>query len=639
MNRISWQRLLAVVSFLIITTPALAAQGPDMILHMLDYIRVDYPATVKDRHVINVDEYGEMQEFSVQVVQQVQALEQLDVTPTLLEEATRLKQAIDQRLPPKQITTLVQALSGQITANYAVNVSPRTPPSLAMGKQLFSQQCASCHGVTGNGEGPQAATLNPPPINFQDMSRQQERSVWGLYSAISQGVEGTAMRAFSGLSEEQRWSLAFYVSNFPFSEDQRSAGEALWKNTPVQGWIPDMATLSSVTAVEAEQRFGKQGVDVLAFLRSAPEVLTSGKGAINTARNLLQQSIAKYRSNESKDAYRLALSAYLDGFELSEPALASSNPEMTKSLEQSMLRYRELIRTGAPLGEVEGQYSTLLAGLEQADKVLAESSMTASMAFVSAYVILLREGLEAILLLAAIAAVLLKLGRRDTLPYLHAGWIGALILGGITWAVSNYLFAISGAGRELTEGLTALLACGVVLYVGFWLHDKTHTTRWREFVDNKVRNALNGKTLWVLTFIAFIAVYREVFETVLFYQALWLQAEPGTESSLWGGIIAAIFSLMALGWIILRSSIRLPLKLVFKLNAAILFVLAVVFAGHGIAGLQEAGWLPVDLIAMPSFDLLGIYPTLETLTAQLVVIALVSLIFLRQRTLSNKVPC
>lgn len=639
MNRISWQRLLAVVSFLIITTPALAAQGPDMILHMLDYIRVDYPATVKDRHVINVDEYGEMQEFSVQVVQQVQALEQRDVTPTLLEEATRLKQAIDQRLPPKQITTLVQALSGQITANYTVNVSPRTPPSLAMGKQLFSQQCASCHGVTGNGEGPQAATLNPPPINFQDMSRQQERSVWGLYSAISQGVEGTAMRAFSGLSEEQRWSLAFYVSNFPFSEDQRSAGEALWKNTPVQGWIPDMATLSSVTAVEAEQRFGKQGVDVLAFLRSAPEVLTSGKGAINTARSLLQQSIAQYRSNESKDAYRLALSAYLDGFELSEPALASSNPEMTKSLEQSMLRYRELIRTGAPLGEVEGQYSTLLAGLEQADKVLAESSMTASMAFVSAYVILLREGLEAILLLAAIAAVLLKLGRRDTLPYLHAGWIGALILGGITWAVSNYLFAISGAGRELTEGLTALLACGVVLYVGFWLHDKTHTTRWREFVDNKVRNALNGKTLWVLTFIAFIAVYREVFETVLFYQALWLQAEPGTESSLWGGIIAAIFSLMALGWIILRSSIRLPLKLVFKLNAAILFVLAVVFAGHGIAGLQEAGWLPVDLIAMPSFDLLGIYPTLETLTAQLVVIALVSLIFLRQRTLSNKVPC
>jgi len=610
-----------------------------MILHMLDYIRVDYPATVKDRHVVNVNEYGEMQEFSAQVAQQVQILEQRSVTPVLLEEANQLQTAIDQRLPPEQITTLVQNLSGQITTNYAVNVAPRTPPSLATGKQLYSQQCASCHGVTGNGEGPQAATLNPPPINFQDMSRQQERSVWGLYSAISQGVEGTAMRAFKGLSEEQRWSLAYYVSNFPFSDEQRSAGEALWRDTPVQGWIPDIATLSSLTAVEAEQRFGKQGSEVLAFLRSEPEVLASGQGALKTARNLLEQSISKYRNTEPKEAYRLALSAYLDGFELGEPALASSNPEMTKSLEQAMLGYRELIRTNAPLGEVEAHYNTLLTGLEQADKVLAESNMTASMGFISAYIILLREGLEAILLLAAIAAVLIKLGRRDTLPYLHAGWIGALIMGGVTWAVSNYLFAISGAGRELTEGLTALLACGVVLYVGFWLHDKTHTTRWREFVDNKVRNALNGKTLWVLTFIAFIAVYREVFETVLFYQALWMQAEPGTESSLWGGILAAIFSLLALGWIILRSSIRLPLKLVFRINAVILFVLAVVFAGHGIAGLQEAGWLPVDLIAMPSFDLLGIYPTLETLVAQLVVVALVSLIFLRQRRLPNKAAC
>jgi len=560
------------------------------------------------------------------------------MAPGLLDQAKQLQLAVEQRLPPKQIETLVGKLSAQITSSYAVTVSPRSAPNLLRGQQLYNQQCARCHGSSGEGNGPQAAVLSPPPINFHDITRQKERSIWGLYSAISQGVEGTAMPAFSKLNAEQRWALAFYVANFPFSDAQRKAGKDLWDNAPVQKWIPDIAALSAMTAAEAEQRFGKQGPEVLAFLRSEPQAIASGHGALMTARNLLDKSIAQYRKGETLQAYQSALSAYLDGFELGEAALSSANPEMTKPLEQKMLAYRELIRAQSPLEQVEGQYGELVAGLEQATEALANNTMSASMGFVSAYVILLREGLEAILLLAAIAAVLIKLGRRDTLPYLHAGWIGALLLGGATWAVSNYLFTISGAGRELTEGLTALLACGVVLYVGFWLHDKTHTHRWREFVDGKVRNALNGKTLWVLTFIAFIAVYREVFETVLFYQALWLQAEPGTESSLWGGIAAAAFSLMGLGWIILRSSIRLPLKLVFRVNATILFVLAVVFAGHGVAGLQEAGWLPIDLIAMPSVDLLGIYPTFETLTAQLLVVALVSLIFLRQRR-PAALPC
>lgn len=627
------RRILCACSLLLLATPAMAAQGPDMLLHLLDYIRVDYPATVKDHHVIDSDEYGEMQEFSNQVLELTRTLSK--VTPQLLKDATQLQQAIIQRLPPKQIDTLVQSLSMQLTNSYMVTLSPRTAPSLARGKQLYDQQCASCHGVNGDGKGQQAADLNPPPINFHDIKRQKERSIWGLYSAISQGVDGTAMQPFSKLSEEQRWALAFYVGNFPFSNEQREAGEALWKSTQIRDWIPGITALSTITASGTEQRFGQRGLEALAFLRSQPQVLASGQGALHTARDLLVRSITQYRKGNAQEAYREALSAYLDGFELGEAALASSHPKMTKALELAMLGYRELIRSRAPLSKVENQYSELVAGLEEAIKTLAENNMTPSMGFVSAYVILLREGLEAILLLAAIAAVLIKLGRRDTLPYLHAGWIGALLMGGATWAVSNYLFTISGAGRELTEGLTALLACGVVLYVGFWLHDKTHTSRWREFVDNKVRNALNGKTLWVLSLIAFVAVYREVFETVLFYQALWLQAGPGAVSSLWGGIITAVFSLMALAWIILRSSIRLPLKLVFRVNAAILFLLAVVFAGHGTAGLQEAGWIPIDFIAMPSFDLLGIYPTLETISAQIVVVILVSLIILRHRRLPS----
>lgn len=611
-----------------------AADGPAMILHMLDYIRVDYPATVSAGKVIDRGEYAEMQEFSTQVVTLTRGLEKRDATPQLIDRATQLQAAIGKRSEPARIETLVRELSQQLGTSYAVSVSPRLPPSISRGAELYGENCASCHGTRGAGDGPQAARLTPPPINFHDMTRQKERSTWGLYSAITQGVEGTAMPAFGNMSKEERWALAFYVAAIPFSEIQSASGRELWENTPVQGWIPDLATLVALTPAEARQRFGDDGVKLLAYLRSNPDAVASGRGALYTARELLAASLSKYRAGQPQQAYQLALSAYLDGFELGEASLSSVAPALSKEIEQRMLGYREMLRDETPLTQVEAHYGQLLGKLEQASAALRENTMTASMGFVSAYVILLREGLEAILLLAAIAAVLIKLGRRDTLPYLHAGWIGALVMGGATWAASNYLFTISGAGRELTEGLTALLACAVVLYVGFWLHDKTHANRWREFVDGKVRSALEGKTLWVLTFIAFLAVYREVFETVLFYQALWMQAEPGSDSSLWSGILTAAFSLLALGWIILRSSIRLPLKLVFRINAAILFILAVVFAGHGVAGLQEAGWLPIDLIAMPSLDLLGIYPTLETLGAQLLVVALVSLIFFRQRRLT-----
>lgn len=615
---------------ILIITPAIAADGPAMILHMLDYIRVDYPATVNKGQIVDINEYREMQEFSGQVVSMVQ---QLEITPgknALLQDSDQLRQAVEQRLDPHNVNILVQAMSSTIATNYAVSTAPRRPPPLDMGQQLFQQECATCHGVNGDGNGPQAAQLDPPPINFQDRGRQRERSVWGLYSAITQGVEGTAMPGFSQLSEEQRWALAFHVASYPFTDTERQAGEALWRNTPsVKRWIADLATVSQLTPAAVEERFGKQGSELLAYLRSAPEALSSNQGALASSREKLIASLDLYRQGEQKQAYQQALSAYLDGFELGEAALRNAAPDLTDEIEQDMLRYREKMRTGAPLQELESLHADLLTKLNKASDSLAESHMSASAGFVSAFVILLREGLEAILLLAAIASVLIKTGRRDTLPYLHAGWIAALGFGGVTWIVSTYVFTISGAGRELTEGLTALIACAVLLYVGFWLHDKTHTKRWREFVDGRIRSALQGRTLWFLTFIAFVAVYREVFETVLFYQALWLQAEPEVHSSLWSGITAAAASLVILGWLLLRTSIRLPLKLFFRINAAILFVLAVAFAGHGVAGLQEAGWLSIDLVSFPSVDLLGIYPTTETLVAQLAVVLLVGFIFLR----------
>ena len=123
--------------------------------------------------------------------------------------------------------------------------------------------------------------------------------------------------------------------------------------------------------------------------------------------------------------------------------------------------------------------------------------------------LLLREGLEAILLLAAIIAFVSKTGRRDALPWVHAGWIAAFVLGGLTWVVATWFIGISGANREMTEGITALVAAVMLLYVGYWLHGHSQAKAWSRFLKEKVDSALERKTLWALASVSFLAVYRE----------------------------------------------------------------------------------------------------------------------------------
>jgi high-affinity iron transporter len=201
--------------------------------------------------------------------------------------------------------------------------------------------------------------------------------------------------------------------------------------------------------------------------------------------------------------------------------------------------------------------------------------------------------------------------------YLHYGWIGALAVGFLTWLASVYLIEISGARREITEGVAALLATVVLFYVGFWLHDKTSAAQWKRFIETNVQRALSTGTLWGLAGLSFIAVYREVFETILFYQALWVQTDANGKSMTLGGFGAGILVLAVLAWVIMRYSARLPLRQFFSVTGILMFVLAVVFAGKGVAALQEAGYIPVSPVSFPRIDLLGIYPNLQGLLLQL----------------------
>lgn len=598
-----------------------------LILHLLDYVAVDYPEFVQEATVLDQAEYDEQVEFS----QQTRAL--LDQLPThadkpdLLRQAEQLVTLIQDKRPGPEVSALAHQLRWNIIRAYNVEVAPQRPPDLHTAAGLYQAQCAACHGLQGQGDGPAGANLDPSPSNFHEHQRMEQRSIYGLYSTITLGVQGTAMASFRTLREDERWALAFYISTLASDAADVQRGAELWQSGVGHAWFADLASVATATAKEVKAAHGGDGVRVLAYLRRQPQVVASSSASpLAHSARLLRDSLAAYRRGEAQAAQDLAVSAYLDGFELVEASLDAIDRRLRVAVEAEMMRYRAMLKNREPATAIAAQGNRIQDLLVEAQRLLDRSHLPAGAAFLSACVILLREGLEAVLVLAAILALLRKAGRRDALPYVHAGWIAALALGGCTWLVASYVITISGSTREVTEGVTALVAAAVLLYVGFWMHSKAYADRWRTFLQGQLREALSARTMWALALVSFLAVYREAFETVLFYQALWTHAAPAYAPVL-GGLFTAAVALAVLGWLLLRGSVRLPLGLFFGATAVLLVLLAVVFVGKGIAALQEAGTVPVDAVHFPGIPALGVYPTLLGLLLQAVLLLIIAGVF------------
>jgi high-affinity iron transporter len=604
-----------------------AADEPDPfapILHALDYLAVDYPGAVKDGKVLDQGEYAEQVEFATSVRGMIAGLPARPERAALEATAAGLLGAIRDKRPGEEVAAISGDLRRRIIDLYDVRVTPRQVPDLAPAATDFTTHCAVCHGATGRGDGPAAKGLTPPPADLTDAARMGEHSLFGLFNTITLGIKGTAMTGFAHLGEAQRWALAFYVSTLATPPAERERGAQLWKSGAGRGELRDLRSLVMATPKEVAARAGGDGVAVLAYLRGDPGALAAVRESpLDLSARLLGESLAAYRQGDATRAHQLAITSYLEGFELVETQLSAVDGGLKSRVEAEMLRYRTLIQSRAPRDAVEAEGRTILALLETTRQRLDAARLSPATTFSSALVILLREGLEAILVLAALVAMLIKSGRREALRYVHAGWIAALTLGAVTWVAASYVVTLSGASREVTEGVTALIAAGMLLYVGFWMHRHAHAARWKTFIETQVQAALSGRTRWALASIAFLAVYREAFETVLFYQALWIEAGPSGHVAVAGGFAAAGAGLVLLAWLILKMGLRLPVGWFFGVGSALMAVLAVVLAGKGIAALQHAGRLPVEPLDLPTIPSLGVYPTWQGLLTQLALVVLI----------------
>lgn len=300
--------------------------------------------------------------------------------------------------------------------------------------------------------------------------------------------------------------------------------------------------------------------------------------------------------------------------------LKGRNPSLYTDLEVRWLHLAAAMKSGAPTADVRAQATALADLLDQVTGAAAAGT-TGSSLFVDSLLIILREGFEAILVLTALAAYLVKVRQGDKRWLLYAGAGGAVAASFALAVVARHVMPVAGTAREMLEGATMLIAAVVLFTASFWLISKSEARRWQAFVRTRLEGALNSRRRAALFVLAFLVVFREGFETVLFYEALLGRAPAGVGASVvWGGFVVGLGLLGVIATALFRYGLRIPIRPFFAVTGVLLYLLAFKFAGGGVRELQEAGVLAVTPAPIPNVqwlrDWFAVYPFVEPLLAQ-----------------------
>ncbi|MBX8589516.1 cytochrome c/FTR1 family iron permease [Pseudomonas cichorii] len=607
--------LLALCSFGLLADPV---DGAAQALHLLDYIGADYPATVADGKVVDEAEYREQVEFLGALQGLIVALPQRAERDALEQGVAALKDAVSTREDGALVARQARQLGARLAVAYEVSQAPIITPDPARGAPLYAQNCSVCHGDTGAGDGPAGIGLTPAPANLRDAARLDRLSLYDIYNTLGLGISGTDMPAFADqLDDRQRWDIATYIASF----------SAQPVSTPAKTF--NLADLARQTPAEVSAAEGPEAAATFRAQRAQPPQIQRGPAQLlDYTSTTLDKSLAAYSAGDHEQAYDLSVAAYLEGFELVESSLDNVDANVRKDTEKALMAYRQSLQDGLPLAQAAQKLEAAKAKLKESAALLGNDGLSVSLSYISGLLILLREGLEAILVLAAILAFLRNTGQQSAVRSVNAGWGLALLAGLATWALAAYVIDVSGAQRELLEGATALFASVMVLWLGVWMHDRRHADAWQDYVKSSL---VGGGGRFGFAVLAFFSVYRELFEVILFYETLWLQAGPAGHNAVLAGGATALVLLVGLAWVILRGSAKLPLSLFFGINAALLCALSVVFAGHGVKALQEAGIFGTRPVSFFEFDWLGIHADAYSLSAQAVALLAIAVLYGRSR--------
>ncbi|MEM7125955.1 MAG: FTR1 family protein [Chloroflexota bacterium] len=396
--------------------------------------------------------------------------------------------------------------------------------------------------------------------------------------------------------------------------------------------------------VELEQIIMAIGpkADVEVLVVEASELIVNGLGvdpegndagaALTVIDGLLDQVITAVEAGDYEGAENARIEAYAFFETGPEVKLANRAPRLAREIEGTFWEGTQgeeglaaLISASASLEEIQTRIDTLRTRLTASEEFL-NTSNTVGVTILNSAAIIIREGLEAVLIIGAIIGFMRASAEsRKYIWWVGAGVMAAILLSVGIWWASFSIITISFSNRELIEGLTALVAVAVLFYVTNWLFQKVYVRDWMSYVKEQVGKALTSGSAFGLAFLGFAVVFREGFETVLFYQTLLFDSEVQPVVI---GFLTGLVVILVVAYLILQMSVRLPLKPFFTVTTILLLTMAFNFMGKGIRGLQEAGyvsttwlsWVPENLLLI---ELFGIYPTVETTLAQVGFVLLV----------------
>lgn len=486
-----------------------------------------------------------------------------------LDELARL---LASAAPADSVASHAAALERRLEAalGSALDDRPSREPSRSAGARIYASRCVQCHGVAGHGDGPAAAGLAPPPADLTLFIATARAAPLDYYRRLTYGVPGTAMPAFeTALSRDDRWDAIAYVLSLSDTLARRTAS----------------------------------GADAVSF---------------GTVRATLGAAMERARRGERDSAADRVLDAYLE-FEGVEGKVRIADAGLASRAERRFAALREAAQSG--VRPLEARYRELSGTLDSAEAVLGRTHTGAGL-LAESFLLIVREGFEAILIVAAIMAVVLRSGTAHQRRGVRWGVGLALAASLATAALLEWLLEGSAAQREALEGGVMLLAAAVLFYVSYWLISKVEAATWQRFVREKIERAAASGSSLALASVAFLAVYREGFETVLFYKALYVSGGAGGAAPITLGLASGCVALLAVYIGIEKFGIRIPLRPFFAVTGAILFFMAFVFAGAGIKELQEGALIPSTLVpGAPRSDFLGLYPTVQSLAVQGLIVA------------------
>ena len=536
----------------------------------------EYGRAVDERgSVISAEEYAETTEF-LRDARDLAAKLNGGEALTARSELDSIILFVSQKRPPSVLGPIRERFLAALGSAGAMEW-PNGHLDTAAGHGIFVGSCASCHGSRGLGDGLLAKGFSTAVPAIGSATGTPHLTPTLVYDVVSVGVRGTAMPAFgTALTAQQRWNVVNYV--------YKLRGQTM--SLPAQ-------------SVSAPSGAGRRVALILTLLDSARDFAT--RGDVSTA------------SDRAFDAYI--------AFEPLEAVTRAKSPGLVSSLEKLFADFKVGVH-GRDISAADASRAAIAKALPQVIDIVNGTNESGSASFWQSFLIILREGFEAILVVGAVVAFLIKTGNRKRLRSIWIGVALGVVASLITAVVIKTVFSAIPASSEIVEAVSLLIAVVVLFSVSYWLISKVEAAQWQKFIREKVSAALENGGGGALMLVAFLAVYREGAETALFYQALFSGA-TGSAFPLVMGIVVGFAALAIIFVLFYRFGVKIPMRPFFAVTSLLLYYMAFVFAGRGIRELQEGNVLPMThLPHVPSVAWLGLFPTVETVGIQLVLLAL-----------------